>query len=134
MSFPRRTDDGRTLPWRIANRVVKPYAFAVSFSTAIVSWSIIAGVAVGQLLNEFPGQLIGVAGMFAVGYLWAGWWAQREDWMTHGLLITVGVWTGVWAVIIADTEWNNVFGWLALAWSIASAGAWLLEVFDREMR
>ena len=64
MSTP--TADGRTLPWRIAQRAVKPYAFFVSFATAIVSWSILAGVAIGQLLNEFPGQLVGVAGFAAV--------------------------------------------------------------------
>ena len=38
--------DGRTLPWRVFGRVVKPYAFAASFATAVVSWAILAGVAV----------------------------------------------------------------------------------------
>ena len=127
-------DDGRTLPWRIAQRAVKPYAFFVSFATAIVSWSILVGVAIGQLLNQFPGQLIGVGGFAAVFLLWAGWWLQRDDLLTHGLLLTVGVWSGVWAVIIADTEWLNISGWLAWCWAGASAGAWLLEVFDRERR
>jgi hypothetical protein len=74
-------DDGRTLPWRFASRAVKPYAFAVSFSTFVVSWAILSGVAIGQLLNEFPGQLIGVAGFAAVMLLWVGWWYQRDDWM-----------------------------------------------------
>jgi hypothetical protein len=41
---------------------------------------------------------------------------------------------GVWAVILYDTEWTSVSGWLAFAWSVASGGAWLLEVFDREQR
>lgn len=126
--------DGRTLPWRIAQRTVKPYALAVSFSTFIVSYSIVAGVAVGQLLNTFPGQLIGLAGFAAVMLLWAGWWGQRNDLMAHGLLITVGVWSAVWAVILYDTTWNNVSGWLAFGWSLASGGAWLLEVLDRERR
>ena len=131
---PDKPDDGRTLPWRILRRTVKPYAFAVSFSTFVVSWAILAGVAIGQLLNEFPGQLIGVGGFAAVMLLWIGWWGQRDDLMTHGLLLTVGVWTGVWAIVILDTQWSNVSGWLALAWAIASGGAWLLEVLDREQR
>ena len=131
---PDKPDDGRTLPWRILRRTVKPYALAVSLSTFVVSYAIITGQAIGQLLNEFPGQLVGVAGFAAVMLLWVGWWCQRDDWMAHGLFITVGVWTGVWAVVIYDTEWNNVSGWLAFAWSVASGGAWLLEVFDREQR
>ena len=69
--------DGRTLPWRILRRTVKPYALAVSLSTFIVSYAIIAGHAIGQLLNEFPGQLVGVAGFAAVMLLWVGWWCQR---------------------------------------------------------
>lgn len=129
-----RADDGRTLPWRIFRRTVKPYALAVSISTFVVSYAILAGAAIGHLLKEFPGQLIGVAGFAAVMLLWVGWWGQRDDWMTHGLLVTVGVWAGVWAVILYDTEWNNVSGWLAFAWSVASGGAWMLEVFDREQR
>ena len=130
-STPR---DGRTLPWRIAHRAVKPYALAVSFSTAVVSWAILSGQAIGQLLDTFPGQTVGVVGFAAVMLLWAGWWAQRDDWMGHGLLLTVGVWAAVWAIIMLDTEWSNISGWLAFAWVIASGGAWTLEVTDQERR
>ena len=80
------------------------------------------GVAIGQLLDEWPGQLVGAAGFAAVILLWAGWWAQRDDWMGHGLLVTVGVWASVWAIVLLDTEWSNVSGWLAFAWALASAG------------
>lgn len=126
--------DGRTLPWRVFNRAVKPYAFAVSFATFIVSWAILAGVAVGQLLDTFPGQLVGVTALAAVILLWAGWWGQRSTWMTHGLLVTVGVWSSVWAIVMLDTGWSNVSGWLGSAWALASAGAWLLEVSDKGAR
>lgn len=126
--------DGRTLPWRVLGRAVKPYALAVSFSTAIISWAVLAGAAIGQLLDAWPGQLVGVAGWAAVALLWAGWWGQRDSWMQHGLLLTVGVWASVWAIVLLDTTWNNVSGWLAFAWSLASAGAWLLEVSDKGVR
>lgn len=125
------TTDGRTLPVRILHRAIKPYALAVSFATFIVSWSILAGAAIGQLLDTFPGQLVGVAGFAAVMLLWVGWWCQREDLMTHGLLITVGVWSSVWAIVLLDTEWNNVSGWISFAWVLASGGAWWLEVADK---
>ena len=126
--------DGRTLPWRIFRRTVRPYAFAVSFATFVVSWAILAGVAVGQLLDTFHGQSVGAAGFAAVLLLWAGWWGQRDDWMAHGLLLTVGVWSSVWAIVLLDTEWSNVSGWLAFAWALASGGAWLLEVSDKGTR
>jgi len=37
-------------------------------------------------------------------------------------------------VVIDDTTWTSVSGWLAFAWSVASGGAWLLEVLDMEQR
>lgn len=123
--------DGRTLPWRVLGRVVKPYALAVSFATFVVSWAILAGVAIGQLLDVWPGQLVGAGGFAAVLLLWAGWWAQRDDWMAAGLLVTVGVWSSLWAIVLLDTTWSNVSGWLAFAWALASGGAWLLEVSDK---
>ena len=124
--------DGRTLPWRLLGRAVKPYALAVSFATAVVSWAILAGVAVGQLLDVWPGQIVGVAGWAAVGLLWAGWWGQRDDLMQHGLLTTVFVWASVWGILIWDTGLGSVSAWLALAWAMASGGAWILEALDRE--
>jgi hypothetical protein len=54
--------------------------------------------------------------------------------MAHGLLVTVGVWASVWAIVLLDTEWNNVSGWLAFAWMLASGGAWALEVSDKARR
>jgi len=87
---PDKPDDGRTLPWRILRRTVKPYALAVSLSTFVVSYAIITGQAIGQLLNEFPGQLVGVAGFAAVMLLWVGWWCQRDDWMAHACLSPSG--------------------------------------------
>jgi hypothetical protein len=126
--------DGRTLPWRILHRAVKPYALGLSFSTFVVSYAILAGGALGQLLDVWPGQLVGVAGFAAVMLLWVGWWCQREDLMSHGLLITVGVWAAVWAIVLLDTEWNNVSAWIAFGLVISSGGAWLLEVLDRERR
>jgi ABC-type Mn2+/Zn2+ transport system permease subunit len=126
--------DGRALPWRVLGRIVKPYALAVSFATFVVSWAVLAGVAIGQLLDTWPGQLVGAAGFGAVILLWAGWWAQRDEWMAHGLLVTVGVWSAVWAIVLLDTEWSNVSGWLAFGWVLASSGAWALEVTDKARR
>jgi hypothetical protein len=54
--------------------------------------------------------------------------------MAHVLFITVGVWAGVWAIVLLDTEWSNVSAWLAFAWVLASSGAWLLEVSDKGTR
>lgn len=127
MTTPR---DGRSLPWRIFGRIVKPYAFAVAFATAVVSWAVIAGVAVGALLDDWPGHIVGVVGWAAVVMLWAAWWSQSDRWMQRGLLATVFVWASVWAILLVDGAY--VSAWLSFAWAIASAGAWILEALDRE--
>ena len=46
----------------------------VRYLAPISEYAIITGQAIGQLLNEFPGQLVGVAGFAAVMLLWVGWW------------------------------------------------------------
>ena len=33
-------NDGRTLPWRVLNRAVRPYALAVSLATSVSVWSV----------------------------------------------------------------------------------------------
>ena len=52
MTTPR---DGRTLPWRVLDRAVRPYALAVSLATSVSVWSVSTDRAVGQLLDGWPG-------------------------------------------------------------------------------
>ena len=55
------TTDGRTLPWRVVGRAVRPYAFAVSLATSVSVWSVATDRAVGALLDGLPGAVIAAA-------------------------------------------------------------------------
>lgn len=122
--------DGRSLPWRLFDRIIRPYSFAVSLATFAVTVSIFSSSSVGTALDGGWAQLvIGVAAALSTGLLWAGWWATSVRLMNHGLLVGAGVWAAVGAEILLEgASWPS--GVIALCWSIASAGAWLLEVND----
>lgn len=123
-------NDGRTLPWRILGRAVRPYVLAVSLATAVSIWSVSTDRAVGQLLDGLPGAVIAACGAVSILLLWAGFWAHRDAWMRAGLLLSAGYWAAVGAVVIIEPGVPLVSGWLALCWMVASGGAWLLEKVD----
>lgn len=120
-----------TLRRRIAGRAVRPYAFAVSLATWVVAVAILTDQAVGALLDDWPGEVLGVIAIGVVGMLWGGWWARSDVWMTRGLLWSSGVWAGVGTVLsVEGGSWVSAS--LAWCWAVASAGAWLLEHEDVE--
>ena len=125
--------DGRTLPWRILGRAVRPYALAVSLATAVVFASMLTESGVGESLDSWPGKVIGAAAGGVTVLLWAGWWLQRPGLMEHGLLLSTGVWASVCSVVLLEgASWPS--GLIAAAWIVASGGAWLLEVNDKGAR
>ena len=115
------------LPWLIFGRKVRPYALAVSLSTAVIAWACLAGIAVGKLLDGLAGTIVGVAAVVTVAALWAGWLTRSEVWMHRGLLWSAGVWAAIATILAIDVGPINVNTLLAAAWVIASGGAWLLE-------
>ena len=130
---PDTAGDGRTLPWTILRRQVRPYAFAVSLATAVVIASMLTESGVGESLDSWPGKAIGVAAGITTVLLWAGWWTQRPGLMEHGLLLSTGVWASVCSVVLLEgASWPS--GLIAAAWMVASGGAWLLEVNDKGAR
>lgn len=131
--MPTVRNDGRTLPWRILGRAVRPYAFAVSLATAVVFASMLTESGVGESLDSWPGKVIGAAAGSVTVLLWAGWWLQRPGLMEHGLLLSTGVWASVCSVVLLEgASWPS--GLIAAAWMVASGGAWLLEVNDKGAR
>ena len=126
--------DGRTLPWRMLGRAVRPYALAVSLATSVSIWSVSTDRAVGQLLDGWPGAVIALYGVIAVGLLWAGFWARRDGWMRTGLLASAGYWAAVGSVVIIEPGVALISAWLAWCWVVASGGAWLLEEIDVRRR
>ena len=122
-----------SLPWRLFDRLVRPYAFAVSLATAVVMWSTVAGLAVGELLDATPGHIIAAAAAVSVALLWGGWWGRSEKLMRAGLLWTTGVWAAVGTILALDIG-SQPSMWLAWCWALASGGAWILEVADNSPR
>ena len=122
-------DDGRTLPWLVLRRAVKPYALAVSLACAVIVVSMFTNSGIGNLLDQGLGKAIGAAALVTVGLLWSGWWLRSKRLMDHGLLLSTAVWAAVATVILVEgSSWPS--GCLAVAWAVASGGAWLLESND----
>ena len=115
------------LPWQLWGRKVRPYALAVSISTAVIAWACLAGIAVGRLLDGATGIIVGTVAVITVAALWWGWLAKSEAWMLRGLLWAAGVWAAVTTILATDVGIVNVNTLLSAAWVIASGGAWLLE-------
>ena len=118
------------LPWRLFGRLLRPYAFAVSLATAVVVWSTVAGLAVGELLDATPGHIIAAAAAVSVALLWLGWWARSDQLMRWGLFWTTGVWSAVAGILALDIGALAPSTLLAACWAVASGGAWLLEATD----
>jgi len=121
------------LPWRIFGRLIRPYALAVSLATLVIVWSMVTEAAVGQLLDQAPGHMVGTTAALAVALLWAGWWMRSDRLMRAGLIWTTGVWATVGTVLALDIG-SQPSMWLAWCWAVASGGAWLLETTDADRR
>lgn len=122
-------EDGRTLPWRVLDRAVRPYSLAVSLATAVITVSILTDSAVGVFLDGLSGHIIGAAAATTTALLWIGWWRRNTACMTQGLLLSSAVWTAIAVALTLDHySWTSAA--LAYCWALASAGSWLLEVND----
>ena len=80
------------LPWPIFGRRMRPYSFALSISTSVITWSIFAGSTIGQLLDATLGQFAGIVGIVTVLLLIGGFWFRSDRLMTIGLLLSAGLW------------------------------------------
>ena len=113
--------------WYFFGRKIQPFGFGVSMSMIVMSWALIANVAIGDKLDTAPGDVLGGVAILSAVLMNVGWVVKREDWMALGLLVAAGVWAGVFTILWLDIGLVTVSTLLALCWSIAAAGAWLLE-------
>lgn len=116
------------LPWLIFGRKMRPYSFALSIATGVITWSIFSGNTIGQLLDATPGQFAGVVGVFTVLLLVCGFWFRSDRLMTIGLLLSAGLWTTVTVITGMEIGFFSVSTMMAGCWAVASGGAWLLEI------
>ena len=95
--------DGRTLPWRVFDRVIRPFSFAVSLATFVLTLGIATDNTVGASLDSGLGGVVIVAASFTTtALLWWGWWAKSTSLMAHGLLLAAAVWAAAGYVILLE--------------------------------
>lgn len=116
------------LPWLIFGRRMRPYSFALSISTSVITWSIFAGSTIGQLLDATLGQFAGIVGIVTVLLLIGGFWFRSDRLMTIGLLLSAGLWTTITMITGMEIGFFAVSTMMAGCWAVASGGAWLLEI------
>lgn len=117
------------LPQKLWGRKVRPYAFAVSLSTAVIVKGLLWDMeGPGTKLDgTLTGALVGAVGLWAVIALWIAFWARSDVMMKTGLLLTAGVWSARWFFVGMDESFLSQSALLSMCWVVASSGAYLLE-------
>ena len=114
------------LRWSIRGRHIQPFSFAVSLSMFVLSWAFFFDLAFGSLLDQEPGDVLGVTAVVAAVLLSGGWWVRKPRVHSLGMLLASAVWMGVTAVLLVDVGWT-VSTALASCWLVACSGSWLIE-------
>lgn len=121
---------GRTeLPWLLWGRHVRPLAFGLSMSCAVLVALILTG---STVWGGFDAWSVGVAILAGAGAaaLWAGFWVPSGVLMQHGLMMAAV------AFAVRGTYIGTTGGWgtgptltACLSWTftVMAGGAWLLE-------
>lgn len=112
------------LPWLLMGRLVRPFPLAASLACLLTSINILSGSSVwgdGDTLS-LAAAVAGIAGFVL---LWVGFWARSTVAMQHGLMVTAVLFSARAATIWM--EGNVLTALLAWCWTLAAAGAWLLE-------
>lgn len=115
-------------------RRLQPFALAVSLTMLVLTYAFARNVAIGDLLDDAPGDLLGSAAWISFVIMTAGWWTCDRRLLRGGILIAASVWAGVSTVLILDIGWLAVSTLLSFCWLIAAGGAWLLESESAEDR
>ncbi len=132
--YPGYAADGRTLPWRVFDRAIRPFSFAVSLATFVLTLGIATDNTVGVSLDSgLGGVVIVAASSTTTALLWWGWWVKSTSLMAHGLLLAAAVWAAAgYVTLLEGASW--VSGCVALCWGVGAAGSWLLEVNDPNVK
>lgn len=124
------TFDGRTLRHQWFGRRIHPVGLTTSVYTAYLSWLILSGGALGQVLDGVIGAAIGVALAVASVLLWVGWWARRRDLLMRGLILESAGISAVAATVLIELGPTTPSGLLALPVAALCAMSWQIERGD----
>ena len=127
------TADGRTLPWRILGRAVKPLTGVVLAADVMSLWSEIVESADGYDQSHQPGLALFGMGVVAVMLLTIGLFAGSNRCERWGLVVSAGYWSGV-AVFLLLSPFGNVGAATALIFACLAGSLLLLEHFDSGRR
>ena len=134
LSRRRQNSDSTSLPVTFLGRKIKPVPFAIAFSLAVVALAIIQQVDVGVLLAGPIGVIAVIACIAGVGFLTYGWWRRNLSSLEQGLSVSTALWVVIAGTIFMGDSYGNMYGWLSVAWAIASFGSWALEINDKGNR
>jgi hypothetical protein len=121
---------GRTeLPWLLWGRHVRPLAFGLSLSCAVLAALILSGGSVWGQVDPWSTMAATLA-VLATAALWAGFWVPSGALMEHGLMLAAVSFAARGAYIGAAGGWSlSSTLTAALSWTfvVMAGGAWLLE-------
>lgn len=120
------------LPYKIADRPLKPLALAAMLTMVVIAWVNLTDIGIAGSTRW--GDILAVASGGAAVSLLAGWWFRSQQMAEAGLLLAAGVWfaRGVYGLLTVNgNATGNQYAWaFSLAWTMALSGAYLLERSD----
>ena len=119
------------LPWMIFGRKIRPYSLFLSIACAVSAWSLLTHSAAGKSLDGTAGIIVGICALAAVLFLWLGYLLRNDILMRHGLMTSIGSWSAV-GTFLALEQASPTSSLLAFCWAGASAGAYLLEIVEKD--
>jgi hypothetical protein len=121
---------GVELPWMIFGRRLRPFSFAIMFTTLVVGIQYVG-------LHAGPGSAVaswGTGGFaFASAFLlFLGWAFKHDDMHDWGLLIAAGVWGSRAVLFWLETGPSTLSVYFSLGWFVGIMGAYGLERYDHK--
>lgn len=106
-----------------------PFTLALSVACLTLGLLILTDQSVwGNTLDPWSG-IVSYLSLSCAGMLWWGFWARSEQMTRHALILSACIFSGLAAYIgLVGGSWLTAS--LAFAWTIAAAGAWLVETSD----
>lgn len=114
--------------WRMFGRKVRPLSFWTGYVSLILTVGLLLDMITGTTLNGIVGIVLLPVAVAVFLLLFLGFWLNSSRAMTHGLLISAGMWSAVAVIVLAETWSTSISGWIAVAWAGVTAWAWWIEV------
>lgn len=109
-------------------RRISPLAFWVGYLSLVLTVGVYLDLIVGTNIDSGLGQFIAIPSAAVILLLAYGFWFNKPNMMTHGLLLSTFVWLTVSASSLPET-WNmSISGWSSVGLAGLTSWAWWIEV------